>query len=280
MEEQEESWCRHCAQEKTMTAEHLPQRSVGNSGETSAYVHLPSRSYSGPIGTWHDGHSVPTLCEPCNRRASDLGYVGEFRLWHELVVRGLREYVAIHNVDPTTARSFSIELPYDRMPGRFVRQVIGNLLAMQMSPQLIDSYPILAELIGPDPSKPDREHQPLDISPLRLLMGIANRTTLMNTAPIAVMVSEVDLQAQSQQVGAVTTLAGMAVTYVVSPFAFVLSDCPVPGVEELRIDEWTKIGIHDRLPKRGRLLDIPTLLSGWTGRIAAAMNGVDEDVAR
>ena len=251
-----------------MTEEHLPQRSVGNNSQTNSYVHLPSAPNSRPLATWQEGHTSPVLCEGCNSRANRFGYPTEFKLWYEFVIAQLEAFVNHNGTDPLNEPYLDIRVPYDRMPGRFVRQVIGNFLAMQDSEQLFASYPALALLIGSDQEDLNRAHGPLDIAPLHLFMALANRSTLMTRVPFALVTTHLlDRTTAGLFVPPGSSSVGFGVAYVVSPFAFILADCSIPGIENLRIDYWTHMDVHERLTKRDLTIRVPTL-SSWTGPTA------------
>lgn len=85
------------------------------------------------VGEWDEGHVVDTLGPACNERASNWGYVKEYRRWFDLFVAETKGRAAKTGVDPLrdTTQPFVIELPYDVHPARFVRQVLGMFLAVQ-----------------------------------------------------------------------------------------------------------------------------------------------------
>lgn len=246
----------------------MPQRSVGNCDETAAYVHQLGALKVAPIGRWRDGHTAPVLCESCQARPSkkNFGYPREFKAWYEFVIAQLRDYVSRSGgADPLGEPYLDIEVPYDRMPGRFVRQVIGNVLAAQDSEWLLASHPQLGMLMASDPTNPRRPHEPLDIAPLQLFMALANRTTVIARAPTAIVTTQIgDSMSSGLWIPAGTSSIAMVVPYVVSPFAFVLTDRVIPGIDGFRIGAWTRKGVHERLPRRERKVRVPTL-AGWTG---------------
>ncbi|MGE0178062.1 MAG: hypothetical protein AB7G17_13720 [Phycisphaerales bacterium] len=160
-----------------MTDEHVPPRSTGND-EPVRLIEDPFdlQGVLRQVAEWDEGHVVRTLDGRCNGRASAWGYVKEYRRWHDLFKEA---HVAARatRIDPFRgAQPFSIDLPYDVMPARFVRQVVGLVLAVQESPQLFVGAPQLADLVGGDP---DDEEQPrsggLPIEPLHLYMSVYRR---------------------------------------------------------------------------------------------------------
>jgi hypothetical protein len=59
------------------------------------------------------------------------------------------------------------------MPGRFVRQAVGMLLAVQESPSLFAAHPQLVDLIGCEPGSAARARTAgVPISPLRLYLSV------------------------------------------------------------------------------------------------------------
>jgi hypothetical protein len=256
-----------------MTEEHIPQRSVGNDKAVTAYTQPPNPGDE-PAGFWTGGHTRPTLCTGCNKRPSDWGYIAEYKAWHGLFHRRGLELASALARDPFESEAlFEITLPYDRMPGRFVRQVIGNLLACQQSEWLITAQPQLAAVIGPDPDRPERPHPALDVSPVRLYMGVANKNWILPYGPAMLVTTHL----AGVTPGGITIPSGVALTTwtvsaVVTPFVFVLADGPLDGLGGFGIDSWTKLNVHARLPKSQLNLRVPTLNS-WTSPVAAALGG-------
>src|SRR5438046_1262491 len=118
------SWCRHCGEAGEMTDEHVPPRSTGNADPVGLLADpLDPKSIVRQVAEWREGHVVDTLDKRCNGRASNWGYVKEYRQWHELFVEHAKRIVAKTNKDPLRGdQPFAIELPYDANPARFVRQ--------------------------------------------------------------------------------------------------------------------------------------------------------------
>lgn len=123
----EVSWCRHCGWMGQLTREHIPPRSVGNDAPVKQILNaLDRKQVLQEVWEWGEGHIISSLCTECNKRASGWGYVTEYRRWFDLTVASARAMVAVSNEDPLRAgRPFGMTLPYDVMPARFVRQVLG-----------------------------------------------------------------------------------------------------------------------------------------------------------
>jgi hypothetical protein len=101
------------------------------------------------LQSWLDGFTLPTLCKLCNAKPSHWGYVKEYVRWQNLTVATLKDAA---KKDPVSLQSLgaSLEvlLPYDVMPGRFFRHLIGMFLAAQETEDLFVEHPQLASAIG------------------------------------------------------------------------------------------------------------------------------------
>ena len=70
------------------------------------------------VADWSEGHVVRTLGQKCNERASNWGYVAQYRRWHEML---LAAHLAgrASKIDPFRGQApFEIELGYNVMPGK------------------------------------------------------------------------------------------------------------------------------------------------------------------
>ena len=242
-----------------MTDEHVPPRSTGNDG--------PVRLIEDPfdlqgvlrqVAEWDEGHVVRTLDGRCNGRASAWGYVKEYRRWHDLFKEA---HVAARatRIDPFRgAQPFSIDLPHDVMPARFVRQVVGLVLAVQESPQLFVGAPQLADLVGGDP---DDEEQPrsggLPIEPLHLYMSVYSGAWCYGTCPLTglsldLRPSPIIFPAGARVVETDVYLLGLA------PFVFVATSKPQDNVG-LSVNEWATWERSRRPVRRDRSISVPTV---------------------
>src|SRR5262245_13012292 len=75
-----------------MTEEHLPPRTAGNTSPVNVYneqdgVFTVLRSFSG-------GHTIPSLCETDNSKASDRGLPKAYALWQDDTVGHIQEAAA------------------------------------------------------------------------------------------------------------------------------------------------------------------------------------------
>jgi hypothetical protein len=235
-----------------MTLEHVPPRSTGNN--------IPVRQIIDPIGgddlarevrDWRDGHAVRSLCSECNLRASRWGYVSEYRKWHDLVIVEAHRKAKRGGNDPLRGTEpFEFSLPYDAMPARFVRQVIGMFLAVQEAEHLLASYPILADLIGPEPHEDRRRSEGLSIKPLRVLVSVANTKLAYVTKPLTEL-------AFSQPASVYPTLwtppGAPTQTHdifllALTPFLLILTDSGDPHLG-IDVGDWT-VWAADQRPKR------------------------------
>jgi hypothetical protein len=117
-----------------MTDEHIPPKSTGNDQPVQAVENpFDLETILREVAEWDEGHVVRTLDARCNQRASDWGYVKEYRKWHNLLEKAHLAGRATRHDPFRGSQPFPFELPYDAMPARFVRQVVGMLLAVQQS---------------------------------------------------------------------------------------------------------------------------------------------------
>ena len=254
------SWCRHCGRPDVMTAEHVPARSTGND--------QPVRRNTAPLGTfpayevvqaWEGGHAVPTLCNACNQRGTNFGYVAEYRKWFEFFLGQLRAAVAAGQNPLSGPAALTVELPYDFQPARFVRQVIGNIMAVQHTDVLVSTYPQLMDLVAGDPDAPSRPRLTgVDPSPLRLYMSIYNGTYVIPLS-MAYLSELPNPAAGHPTLWTPPAPAGKpddAWLLGVPPFAFVLT---TKGAADLGTDvtDWVRQGPQWRPPRAGRHLTLP-----------------------
>ena len=253
------SWCRHCGRPGEMTDEHVPPKSTGN----DEAVRLVEDAFDlegvlVDVAEWREGHVVRTLDRQCNGRASDWGYVKEYRRWHDLFM-GAHTAGRATRIDPFRGdQPWSIELPYDVMPARFVRQAVGMLLAVQASPDLLAGSPQLADLIGGDR---DDEDQPraggLTIEPMHLYLSVYSGGWSYGTAPITSLTLDTTPSALVVP-PAVRTREVDVYVLALAPFVFVASTAHLANLG-LDINEWATWE-RSRRPRRSeRLLNIPTV---------------------
>lgn len=241
-----------------MTDEHIPPASTGN----TAPVHRVADPFDGAsvlaeVAEWRHGHVVRTLDRTCNGRASDWGYVREYRKWHDLLVEahtaGRRT-----KVDPFRGSPFHANLPYDVMPARFVRQVVGMLLAVQATEHLLAEHPQLAQLIDLDPelrSGPRREG--LNIEPLHLYMSVYSGPWGYMTQPMAQVEVPLTPSALVVPPGSRSRTSSLFVL-ALSPFVFIAADAP-GNRYGLEVSSWTRWRYDQRPRKSERDVTLPTV---------------------
>lgn len=248
-----------------MTDEHVPPKSTGND-EPVQLVDDPFdlQSVLRQVAEWDEGHVVRTLDRRCNGRASDWGYVKEYRRWHDLLKEA---HVAgrATRIDPFRGdQPCSIELPYDAMPARFVRQVVGMLLAVQESPELLAGSPQLADLIGGDP---DDDEQPrstgLSIEPLHLYMSVYSGAWAYGTCPVTSVTIDMTSSALIVPPGARARDVDVYLL-ALAPFAFVASSERQENVG-MSINGWTTWERSQRPGRSERSLIMPTVDMMQTG---------------
>lgn len=244
-----------------MTGEHVPPRSTGNETPIGLVVApFDLNSIVRQVAEWDEGHVVTTLDRGCNQRASDWGYVGEYRRWFELLVAEAKAVAAKASVDPLRSTTpFEIELPYDVHPARFVRQALGMFLAVQKTEHLFAAHPALPELIGPDPSDPSKRRTGgLDMSPLRLFVGVYNGKWGYGTEPMVAVKTSLG---PSSQLLWTPPLSGSRVDELlvlcISPFVFVLTTADASDLGH-DVSHWTQWSVDERPSKHERRLSLPT----------------------
>lgn len=247
------SWCRHCGLAGPVTREHVPPHSTNNDGPVGRVVdHFDLDAAVQEVAEWEEGHVVSTLCLGCNNRASRWGYVKEYRRWFELFLAHAKAVVLQTNTDPLRgASALEIELPHDVQPARFVRQVLGMLLAVQATEHILAAYPALAELIGPDPSDGrKRRRDGLNIAPLRLYMSVCNAKWSYSCIPMLAV--EIALGTSSPVLWAppssIPSQRDDVVMLCVSPFTFILTTKAATNLGR-DISDWTSWSV-DRRPVR------------------------------
>ena len=223
-----------------MTLEHLPARSAGNDRP------IRMRSDTGEIvRDFLDGHAIPTLCGHCNGGASRRNLPAAYKLWRVDVI----EAVTSATVKHARIRDFNIwrtglvvdvDHSYALHPGRIVRQVLGMVLAVQSTRDLVDRHPQLREAyFSEDPSS---------IEPLTLHVALANTNfSYFNTELMAV---------EAARPSGASRAIPMHV-WCFTPFVAALVEgdkAPWPAV---RIDHWLQHPTSYHFRKRDRRVSYP-----------------------
>jgi hypothetical protein len=256
------SWCRHCGVAGQLTDEHIPPHSANNDAPVGRVVDpFDLASVVREVAEWSVGHVVSTLCLACNNRASNWGYVKEYRRWLELIVERARASVQQTNADPLRGtQPFEIQLPYDVQPARFVRQVLGMFLAVQATEHLFVAHPVLPELIGPEPSDDSkRRSQGLDIAPFRLYVSVCNANWSYCDRPMLAV--EMNLDAGSQLLwtprSSIPSQVDDALLLCLAPFAFILTTKDANDLGH-DISDWARWSVVQRPGTNQRRLILPT----------------------
>jgi hypothetical protein len=256
------SWCRHCGRPGALTNEHVPPRSVGNDAPVGLIADpFDLESVVREVAEWDDGHVVGTLDSVCNQRASDWGYVAEYRRWFELFVARARAVTAKENTDPLRGtQPFEIELPYDVHPARFVRHVLGMFLALQATEHLFAQHHVLPELIGPDRlNTSKRRVDGIDIAPLRLYLSTCNASWSYLTTPMLGVETNLGSQGHVLWTPSSSTRSQFndVLILCLTPFAFVLTT--KDGSDLGRdISPWAQWSVDQRPRTNDRRVAVPT----------------------
>ncbi len=249
-----ENWkgCNHCNEVLPLTAEHIPARSAGNDVSvkaTNAYSYLgdePTEFVEHPAG-----YTKRTLCADCNTRGSAEKTVDEYRKLREIVIE---QAELAHQDGVDMLRSMTganIVLPYDFMPNRFARQVVGMALASQLDPSLLNNLDTLQEVARSE--KPDPGD--LTLGNWRLTLSLFNDVLGLTSVPIQeVRISNVDLWLPP----GVKMQEKHVLVLVMTPFVFVLTDGSTSYGTD--ITQWVSMGHHQRLPQHSLSLE---LTSAW-----------------
>lgn len=213
-----------------MTREHVPPESANNDSAVGIVVHpFDTEAVVREVAEWNEGHVVRTIDANCNNRASNWGYVSAYRRWVDFATEQARRRAQEAQVDPLRgSHPFELTLPYDVQPARFVRQVVGMLLAVQATEELFAAHPVLSELIGGDPANESKRRQSgLDIHPLHLYLSVCNAR--WNYFDRAVLVGETLVAPASETLWrppSSTTEIHWLWVLCLSPFTLVLSTKP------------------------------------------------------
>jgi hypothetical protein len=244
-----------------MSGEHVPPRGTGNKRPVGLVVdpfdlNLVVRQ----VAEWDEGHVVSNLDRACNQRASDWGYIKEYRRWLELFIAEAKAVAAKTGADPLRhTNPFEIELPYDVHPARFVRQVLAMFLAVQETEDLFAGHPVLPELIGPDPSDDSkRRTDGLDISPLRLYVSVYNGRWAYGTVPmLAIKTSLLPTRELMWTPPSSASQLDDLLILCLTPFAFVLTTADANDLGH-DISPWTQWSVDQRPSKSEVRLALPT----------------------
>lgn len=231
-------WCRHCTERNVvMTREHLPPRSAGNDQAISV---LDGEGTL--IEDFTEGHAIPTLCEGCNKGASDRRLPLAYKLWHEDVVEAINARAAAASVvGGHRSRAVDVDHDYAVHPGRIARQVLGMLLAVQSRPSLTEEHPQLREAYF-------SEEEGQSIEPLTLHLALAN-------TGFGYLRDVMEVVMKDPRDGTVQLMDLRLWSF--PPFVAFLVDGSVPGLPALRIDDWLAHPTSRHFHKRDRHVSYP-----------------------
>lgn len=224
-----------------MTEEHLPPKATGNNSPINLYTEQNGALIV--LRSFQEGHTVPSLCEECNNKASQRGLPQAYALWRKDVIGHLTQAAAAFHhasgrppndlwlvTQPDGAFSLPMEhgteLGSDRIvnlhPGRIGRHVLGMVLAVQGSRYLLDTHSQLAIAYHSD--------EPTTIEPFTLHVALANAgSTYLKDVLLS---ASIDLTGSGK--------SGSTPCWVLCfpPFLVVLTEGLQPPIEATRIDQW------------------------------------------
>lgn len=223
-----------------MTLEHLPPHSAGNDEP------MRMRNDTGTIvRDFLDGHAIPTLCSGCNGGASRRNLPAAYKLWRADVIEAVESATAKHargrafNIWRTNL-TIDVDHGYALHPGRVVRQLLGMVLAVQATRDLVDRHLQLREAYFSEDAS--------SIEPLTLHVALAN--TNFSYLNREVMAVETDPRTGDFR-------ASPMHMWCFTPFVAALvegDDTPWPA---LRIDHWLQHPASYHFRRRDRRVSYP-----------------------
>jgi hypothetical protein len=243
-----------------MTEEHLPPKSAGNNSPIDLYNEQEGALIV--LRSFQEGHTIPSLCEEHNNKASQRGLPQAYALWHNDVIGHLNQAaVAFHRtsghppndlwlvVKPDEAFSLPMEhgtkLGSDRIvnlhPGRIARHVLGMVLAVQGSRSLLDNHSQLVTAYHSD--------EPTSIEPFTLHVALTGARLAYSKD--VVLSGSIELMG-SGEIGSTTFWI-----LCFPPFLVVLTEGSQPPIEATRIDQWLAYPANQSFSKRDRKVSYP-----------------------
>lgn len=243
-----------------MTEEHLPPKVAGNTSPTTVYTEQDGALVV--LRSYHEGHTIPSLCTADNNGASDRGLPQSYALWRSDTVGHLQEAAAAfhqatgqpHNdIFHVMRTEGAVILPMEHgrglgtahivnlNPGKIARQVLGMMLAVQNTRYLLDTHPQLAAAYFSD--------GPASIEPFALHVALANGGLAYFRD--AVRSVSVDLTGH----GTNSSTEFWAVAF--PPFLIFLTSGPEAPIEATRIDQWLANPVRTAFSKRDRKVRYP-----------------------
>lgn len=169
-----------------MTDEHLPPRAADNSSPLTLYNERDGALIA--VRSYWDGHAIPSLCSPCNNRASHRRLPQAYTSWRTDMLGHINFAAATLEFHTGRARTdfwklqkpnggaFFLPVEHGKgvdskqmmnlHPGRIARQILGMILAVQSSRELVDNHSNLAAAYSSD--------GPTSIEPFSLHVALAD----------------------------------------------------------------------------------------------------------
>lgn len=243
-----------------MTEEHLPPRVAGNRSPITVYNEQDGELTV--LRSFEQGHTIPSLCEADNNKASNRGLPQAYALWRDDTVGHLQEAAAAfrqvtgqpHNdlffvvresgaftLPMEHGTKFGTEHIVNLNPGKIARHVLGMMLAVQDTRYLLDTQPQLAAAY--------HSNEPISIEPFALHMALASG----GLAYFRNVVRSVSVDFTGQ--GESNNTEFWAVLF--PPFLIFLTSGPAAPIEATRIDQWLEYPVGRAFNKRDRKVRYP-----------------------
>lgn len=253
-------WCRHCAEDAAMTNEHLPPRAADNSSPLTLYNEREGELAA--VGSYWDGHAIPSLCSPCNNSASRRRLPQAYTSWRTDVLGHINLAAATFEFQTGRARTdfWALQKPdggafylpvehgkgvdskqmMNLHPGRIARQILGMILAVQASRELVDNHSQLVAAYSSD--------GPTSIEPFSLHVALADAG--LNYFSSDARSIRIDLRT-----GHSTDIGFWMISF--PPFLMYLVNGPESPTAATRIDQWLTHPINHFFSKHEREVAYP-----------------------
>ncbi|QQW36306.1 hypothetical protein [Mycobacterium marinum] len=243
-----------------MTDEHLPPRAANNSSPMTLYNERDGALVAAK--SYLEGHAIPSLCAPCNNRASRRGLPQAYTAWRTDVLAHINLAAATLEFNTGRARTDfwtlqspdggAFYLPFEHgkgvdskkmmnlHPGRIARQILGMILAVQSTRELVDDHSNLTTAYSSD--------GPTSIEPFSLHVALADAgLNYFNSDARSI---RIDLRS-----GNSTDVGFWMISF--PPFLMCLANGPEAPIAATRIDQWLAYPIDRVFPKNEREVAYP-----------------------